>query len=99
MPNTYRIDVTKLAEESLDQIFNYKFEHSEHSAWDFFDGFFLDIRKLSTLPHRGFNIYKTLKGRVYKEHTIIYTISENDNIVSIVDIVDPKQDTKASKYY
>lgn len=96
----YSVEITNQAHESLDAIIEHKISHSKNliSAYNFRAGFYEQVDTLSTFPQRGFNIARNNKAKVYKGHLIIYHIQEPVK-VSVLDIIDPKQDTIASKYY
>ncbi len=94
----YIVDITKQADYSLELIAIHKLEYSNISFVErFVDGFYKDVEKLSTLPHRGFDIQDKWKGKLYDNHIIIYKIQEPNNVI-ILDIIDPRQDRKARKY-
>ena len=96
----YNVEITNQAHESLDTIIEHKISHSDDlvSAYNFRSGFYEHAKALSIFPHRGFNMPRGNKAQVYKSHLIIYRIQEPLK-VSVLDIIDPRQDTVASKYY
>ncbi len=96
----YSVHITNQAHESLRDIVSHKIEYIEDipSAERFADGFYEQAQALSILPHRGFNMPRGNKAQVYRNHLIIYNIQEPIR-VTVLDIIDPKQDTVASKYY
>ncbi|MDC9715421.1 MAG: hypothetical protein PSN36_06375 [Gammaproteobacteria bacterium] len=94
----YKIELSNQIYISLDTIYEHKKEYDQHSAIDFVSGFFDEVKKLSYLPHRGTNKPNNNRALIYKKHLIIYHIQEPDK-VNVLDIIDPKQDTVASKYY
>jgi hypothetical protein len=96
----YSLYIVNQAHQSLRNIVSYKIEYSHDiaSAERFVAGFYEWVNTLSTLPHRGFNVLAGNKTQIYQNHLIIYPIQEPDK-VSVLDIIDPKQATIASKYY
>lgn len=94
----YNIELANQVYISLDIIYQHKKEYDPQSAINFVSGFFSEIEKLSYLPHRGANKAHNTKGLIYKNHYIIYKI-QSPNLVRILDIIDPRQDTIASQYY
>jgi len=96
----YSVEITNRAHGSLDAIIGHKISYSDDliSAYNFRSGFYEQVGALSIFPHRGFNMPRGNKAQVYKNHLIIYHIQEPVK-VSVLDIIDPKQDTIASKYY
>ena len=95
----YSVHIAEQAHESLRQIVRHKIEYGdEQTAKRFADGFYSDTESLTTLPSRGFNLTKQYKAKIYKNHLIVYQIIE-PNEVRILDLIDPRQHTKAKKYY
>ncbi len=94
----YKIELAYQVYVSLDTIYKHKNKYDKNSAIDFVSGFFDEVKRLSYLPHRGTNKPNNNRALIYKKHFIIYHIHEPDKI-SVLDIIDPKQDTVASKYY
>jgi plasmid stabilization system protein ParE len=94
----YNIEFANQVYISLDVIYEHKKEYDPLSAIRFVSGFFDEVQKLSYLPYRGINKANNTKGLLYKNHLIIYKIQE-PNQVRILDIIDPRQYTIASKYY
>jgi plasmid stabilization system protein ParE len=96
----YEVHITSQAHISLRDIVKHKIEYSEDiiSAKNFADGFYDATNTLITLPHRGHNMPKNNRAIIYKNHLIIYHITE-PNKVEILDIIDPRQYTVANRYY
>ncbi len=94
----YRLDVANQVYVSLAFIYEHKKEYDPLAANKFADGCLDDIKTLSYFPHRGFNLSDKYKAKIYKEHLIVYQIQE-PNKVNVLDIIDPRQHTVASKYY
>lgn len=95
---TYKVKVANQVYDSLAVLFENKREFDEPSAKRFAEGCLKELSKLTTLPHRGSNLSRDYKSRSYQHHLIIYQIIEPDE-VRVLDIVDPRQYTIASKYY
>ena len=94
----YKLNVANQVYDSLGAIYENKRKYDVPSAKRFAEGCLRELEKLSTLPHRGANLSGEYKSRSYQHHLIIYQIIEPDE-VRVLDIVDPKQHTVASKYY
>jgi len=94
----YNIELANQVYVSLDAIYEYKKKYDKNSAINFVNGFFEELERLKSLPHRGINKPSNNRALVYKKHLIIYHVQE-PNKVLILDIIDPRQDSLASKYY
>jgi len=95
----YKVEILAQAEESIIEITKNKMEYDLPSALRFFDEFYEDIKELHTLPERGFSLGQGRRGRIYKDHIIPYVVDDETMTVFVVDIVNPKQHTKAGKYF
>ncbi len=95
----YKVHISEQAHESLRQIVKHKIEHADElTAKRFSDGFYSNIKSLASLPYRGFNLSVQYKAKIYSNHLIAYQILKPDE-VRILDLIDPRQHTKAKKYY
>ena len=95
----YSVHISEQAHESLRQIVKHKIEYTDElTAKRFSDGFYSDTESLASLPYRGFNLSEQYKAKIYNNHLIVYQILEPDE-VRILDLIDPRQHTKAKKYY
>ncbi len=94
----YKTRVLDQAQESLELIVIHKVEYDQNSARDFAIGFYEELEKLSYFPYRCVSLVQDCRAKIYSKHLIVYRIIEPD-LVEIIDIVDPKQHTVASKYY
>jgi len=93
----FEVYISEQAHDNLREITVNKIAYDAPSALKFFEGFYEDVKTLGYFPQRGFNLINNLKAKIYKNHLIIYQIS--DDKVNIIDIIDPKQHSLASKYY
>jgi len=91
----YNIELANQVYASLNAIYEHKKEYNQNSAINFVNGFF---EELKNLPHRGINKPSNNRALVYKKHLIIYHIQEPTKVL-ILDVIDPRQDSLASKYY
>ncbi len=92
----YEVYISDRAHESVRTIVRHKVNHGSEKAKSFADGFYELVRSLHTLPYSGFPVADNLHGQLYDGHKIVYEVA-NDT-VSVLDIIDLKQHSKAQKY-
>ena len=94
----YKIEVLEQAYDSLEEILNWIKEDNLFHAIQFREGVLNVIEKLDTFPQSGKNLIDGLKAKVYKGRFIVYFIDDDSKCVVVIDIIDPQQHSKASKF-
>jgi plasmid stabilization system protein ParE len=89
---TYRVEVTTRANQDLDDLYQFiQAEHS-HQAATWFNGLYVALQSLSSLPHRGPAIPEdsTLRHLLYGNkpniYRVIYSINDTRRTVTILTI-------------
>ena len=90
--------MTHQSKDIFRKTISYHFELDRDYANKFRGTFIGELEKLSTLPDRWTPMKHNCRGRLVLWYYIIYTIDEEKKLVLIVDIIDPRQYTKAIDY-
>lgn len=94
----YEIIISNQFYDGLEDIFNWIKQDNLFHANKFRDGIKKIVRGLAVFPESGKNLPFNTKAKVYKGRFIIYTINHQTKMVNVIDLIDPQQHTRASKY-
>ena len=94
----YEINLTESAQHSYRKILEYFMLQDIEYALSFKIEFTLKLSSLATMPERGIFMKFWCRGLLFSGFYIIYKIYEKSGVIFIVDIIDPRQHSKASDY-
>ena len=85
---------------ALKKVLLFKVESSQTNtgAMAFRDRIFKAMKSLESLPYSGKKLNQNYRARVISGHWLVYEIDEASSTVYVSDIIDPQQETIASKY-
>ena len=94
----YHVETLPMVKESFAKIFLNKAKFLKSGAENFRNEYKKALKNLKVIPQSGGSIFIGYHTKVIMGCVLLYRIDEVKKIVSVFDIVDPRQDTKARKY-
>lgn len=92
----YNLIRTNQFNDSLRNLISYIKEESPINASRFLEGVFEAVDEITVFPHKAVEIGPDIRLKLFKGYWIPYHIAGTN--IYLLDILHPRQDTKAEKY-